>query len=97
MSTYIILSQLSADAMDEPKKLRSLADKVSEKIKTECPNVKWKDSYATLGSLDVVDIVEAPSLEDVAKAAMMIRSYGHATTQTLPAIPWKDFVEEIAS
>jgi uncharacterized protein with GYD domain len=45
-----------------------------------------------LGRFDVVDIVEAATPEEVAKAAMIIRSYGHSSTETLVATPWKDFL-----
>jgi len=55
-----------------------LAKNVSEKIKRQCPGVSWKDSFATLGRFDVVDIVEATDAKEVEKAAMVIRAYGHA-------------------
>jgi uncharacterized protein with GYD domain len=83
--------------MRNPQELTALAEEVAKRIKAECPNVKWKDSYATLGSVDVVDIVEAPTMEDVAKAALIIRAYGHATTQTLPASEWHGFVKAMKS
>jgi uncharacterized protein with GYD domain len=57
-----------------------------------CPGVAWKDSYATLGRFDVVDIVESADLKEVEKAAMLIRAYGHASTETLVATPWKEFL-----
>jgi len=55
MSTYIIVSRFSPEAFDNPKHFLELAEQVSKKIKQECPNVKWKDSYATLGRFDVID------------------------------------------
>jgi uncharacterized protein with GYD domain len=58
----------------------------------QCPSITWKDSYATLGRFDVVDIVEAADPKEVEKAAMIIRAYGHASTETLPATPWKEFL-----
>ena len=91
MATYVILSKLSP-AMQDPTELRELAETVSQKIKAQCPNVRWKDSYALMGRFDVLDIVEAGSAADVEKAAMIIRSYGHATTETMHATPWKDFL-----
>ena len=39
MSTYIILSQLSPRAFSEPNELKTLAKVVSEKIKSECPDI----------------------------------------------------------
>ncbi len=83
MPAFVILSRISPDAFDDP---------LSEKIKRECPGVTWKESFATLGRFDVVDIVEAADLKEVEKAAMIIRAYGHASTETLVATPWKEFL-----
>ena len=33
--------------------------------------------------------------EEVEKAAMIIRSYGHASTETLVATPWKEFLSSL--
>lgn len=93
MATYIILSRLSPDAFKDPRDFRKLAVEVSDKIKKDCPNIKWKESFATLGRFDVIDIVEADSPEEIEKAAMIIRAYGHSTTETLQGTPWKQFLE----
>ncbi len=82
MTTYIILSRISPEALADPKEFKQLAAAVSEKIKSECPGVVWKDSYATLGRFDAVDIVEADDPKQVGKAAMIIHAYGHSTTET---------------
>ena len=95
MPTYIILSRFSPEAFREPKEFRELAATVKEKIKTECPGVTWKESFATLGRFDVVDVVEADDTKQIEKAAMIIRAYGHSTTETLVATPWKEFLETL--
>ena len=92
MTTYIILSRFSPEAFADPKDLLKLAAKVSEKIKTECPKVVWKESFATQGRFDVVDIVESDDPTQIEKAAMIIHAYGHAKTETLSATPWKAFL-----
>ena len=92
MPTYVVLSRFSPEAFREPADFKQLAAAVAEKIKSECPGVVWKDSYATLGRFDVVDIIEAEDLKQVEKAAMIIRAYGHSTTETLLATPWKEFL-----
>ena len=92
MATYIIFSKLSAEGMSDPGELRQLAETVSKKIKEACPGVQWKESYAVMGRFDVVDIVEADSPAEVEKAAMLIRAYGHASTETMHATPWKNFL-----
>ncbi len=92
MATYVILSRISPQAFDDPKDFKALAKDVSEKIKRECPGVTWKESFATLGRFDVVDIVDASDPKEIEKAAMLIRAYGHASTETLIATPWKEFL-----
>lgn len=95
MSTFVILSQISHEAFADLEGFQKLATTVSERIKSECPGVVWKDSYVTMGRFDVVDIVESDDLDQVEKAAMIIRGSGHATTETLPATPWKQFLETL--
>ena len=93
--TYVILSRFSPEAFADPKDFKPLARNVSEQIKSQCPGVVWKDSFATLGRFDVVDIVEAEDPKQVEKAAMIIRAFGHSTTETLTATPWKEFLEAL--
>ncbi len=93
MASYVILSRFSPRAFADPKEFRQLAQTVSEKIKKDCPGVRWKESFATMGRFDVVDIVEAEDPKQVEKAAMIIHAYGHSTTETLIATPWKEFLE----
>ncbi len=92
MKTYVILCRVSPEAFSDVGGFKQLAEKVSEKIKSDCPGVVWKDSYALMGRYDVVDIVESDDPEQVEKAAMIIRAYGHSTTETLVATPWKEFL-----
>ena len=93
MPAFVILSRFSPTAFKDPKEFLAIANRVSEKIKKECPGVTWKASYATLGRFDVVDIVKADDVKEVEKAAMIIRAYGHSTTETLVATPWKEFLK----
>jgi uncharacterized protein with GYD domain len=95
MATYVILSRFSPDAFRDPNDFKQLAATVAEKIRSECPEVTWKESYATLGRFDVVDIVEAGDVKQVEKAAMLIRAFGHSTTETLQGTPWKDFLDTL--
>ena len=95
MATYVILSRFSPDAFRDPKDFKKLAATVSGKIKTECPKIEWKHSFATLGRFDVVDIVETDDPKQIEKAAMIIRAYGHSTTETLVGTPWKDFLARL--
>ena len=93
MATYIILSRISPQAFSSPEEFARLAAKVTEKIKSECPGVTWKNSYAIMGRFDVMDIIEADDQKQVEKVAMIIRAYGHSSTETLLATPWKEFID----
>ncbi len=95
MATYVILSRLAPQALEDPKALRQLAEKVSAKIKTDCPGVVWRESFGTLGRFDVVDIVEADDPKQVARAVMILRTSGHESTETLMATPWKEFLANL--
>ena len=95
MATYVILSRFSPDAFRDPKDFKKLADTVSSKIKSDCPGIAWKHSFATLGRFDVVDIVETEDPRQIEKAAIIIRAYGHSTTETLAGTPWKEFIARL--
>jgi uncharacterized protein with GYD domain len=92
MATYVILSRISAEAFRSPEEFREFAKKVGERIRSECPGVTWKESYGLFGRFDVLDIVEADDPKEVTKAATIIRAYGHSTTETMLATPWKEFI-----
>lgn len=96
MATFVILSKIGEGAFRQPEDFAKVARTVADKIKSDCPSVTWKDSYATTGRFDVVDVVEAPDVAAVERAAMIIRSYGHATTETMLATPWKQFIEGLS-
>ncbi len=53
------LSRFSPEAFANPRTSEKLADAVSSRIKKECKGITWKQSFATLGRFDAVDIVEA--------------------------------------
>ena len=92
MAVYVILSKFSPEAFRDPADFKKLADAVSKKIKKECRGIVWKHSFATMGRFDVVDIVESDDPKQIEKAAMLIRAYGHSTTESLPATPWSEFL-----
>ena len=48
-----------------------------------------------MGSYDVVDIVESEDPQQIEKAVMIIRAFGHSTTETLLATPWEDFLKAL--
>ena len=41
MATFIILSRISPEAFSDPFEFKKIAERVSSKIKSECPGVVW--------------------------------------------------------
>lgn len=95
MATYVLLSRMAPDATSDAASFRQMADKVKQTIRKDCPEVSWKDSYVTFGRFDVVDVFEAPSERDAQKVAMIIRRLAKTNTETMQAIPWKDFLSNL--
>lgn len=91
MPTYVMLTRLSPEALTRPEAVNELNQKVDDRIKRECPGVKWVANYAVLGPCDYLDIFEAPDAEAATKVALLVRSFGHATTETWVATQWERF------
>jgi uncharacterized protein with GYD domain len=88
MGTYVMLTRLSPEALARHGTVEKLNAKVDERIREECPNVKWLANYAVLGRCDYLDIFEAPDTD-----ALLVRSIGHASTETWAATPWERFAQ----
>ena len=100
MPTHVLLTKVSPESTSSPAKLKALEAAVKKKVAKHCPQVKWVSSYAILGPYDYLDVVEAPDELTASKVATIVRSFGHATTETWSAIPWTTFkgtLETLAS
>jgi uncharacterized protein with GYD domain len=95
MATYVILSTLSPESMPHAGNSRELAGTLAREIKVECPGVRWNGTYAVMGHFHVVDIVEADGQTEVEKVATIIQRVGGATTEIMPAMPWKELLASL--
>ena len=93
MTTFVMMTRLATEALKSPQSLETLERSVMERIRSECPEVKWVHNYAILGPWDYLDIFEAPKIEAAAKVSTLIRTYGHAHTELWSAIDWARFKE----
>lgn len=93
MPTYVMLTKLSPEALTRPGAVTELNKQVEDRVRRECPAVKWIGNYAVLGPCDYLDIFEAPDADTATKTALLVRSFGHASTETWVATPWDRFVE----
>ena len=93
MSTFIMLTRLSHQALKSPSSLENLEREVMERIHAECPQADWQASYAVLGPCDYLDIFKAPDIATATRVATIVRTFGHAETEVWAATEWKQFKE----
>ncbi len=91
MAIYVMLTKLSPESLTRPESVIELERQAESRIKSECQGVKWIANYATLGPYDYLDIYDAPDVETATKVALLVRSFGHATTETWLATEWDRF------
>lgn len=89
MATYIVLSKFTQQGVqnikDSPKRLaKSLGGRI-------------RSFYMTMGSYDVVAVLELPDDDAAAKFALQMGRSGNASTETLKAFPEADYRKIISS
>jgi uncharacterized protein with GYD domain len=93
MATFVMLTRVSPEAVRNFSDYQLLERQVADKLKEQVPEAKWLGSYAVLGPYDYLDIFEAPNEVAATKVALIVRSFGHATTETWVVTPWDRFVD----
>jgi uncharacterized protein with GYD domain len=95
MATYILATKLSPELTKDVKKRAEIGRKWIERVKKNCPEVKFVAHYALLGPYDFLDIYEAPNEESAAKVSMISLSGGAVAAESWTAIPYKEFIDLI--
>lgn len=93
MQTYILLTKLSSELMTRIKNREEIGSNWLEQVKEKCPEVKFLNHYALIGAYDFMDIYQAPDNETAAKVSMITQANGAVQAQSLPAIPYADFIK----
>jgi len=93
MATYVMLSNLTDEGaktlMQNPARLQEV-NKEIEKL-----GAKVTAHYATLGTYDFVNIVEAPDNATIARVSATLGARGSVRLLTLPAIPVPEFLTSL--
>ncbi|MBI4498150.1 MAG: GYD domain-containing protein [Chloroflexi bacterium] len=92
MPMFALLTRLSPEAVREPGQFEQLGREVEQRIHQQCPEAKWIGSYAVLGPVDYLDLFEAPNEQVASKVALLIRTFGHATTEMWTIQSYERFV-----
>jgi uncharacterized protein with GYD domain len=91
MASYVVLvnwtEQGVADFRDSPKRARAFSSAAKDL------GCKVKSLYWTLGSYDIVSIVEGPDDETITALALRVGSLGNVRTTTLRAFEQAEFAE----
>jgi uncharacterized protein with GYD domain len=93
MPTYILVSKLSPELMKNIDRREQIGQQWREKVKSNCPGVKFLHHYALLGKYDFLDIFEAGSEEEAAKVSLISMSGGALQAESWTAIPYHRFLE----
>ncbi|MFL5861883.1 MAG: GYD domain-containing protein [Solirubrobacteraceae bacterium] len=84
MATYVVLIDWTQQGVE---KFRDSVDRYeAAQSQFEGLGVRFRDIYWTLGSHDIVSIVDAPDGETLAAALLMLSSQGNLRTTTLRAL-----------
>jgi uncharacterized protein with GYD domain len=95
MQTFILLTKLSDSLSSKMKEREGIGHEWMEAVKQKCPDVKFLAHYAILGQYDFLDIYEAPDIETATKVSMLSRQNGASYAESMPAIPYKQFIEMV--
>lgn len=93
MQTFILLTKLTPELTQRIKDRSTIGGSWLELLKEKCPEVKFIAHYALLGQYDFLDIYEAPDVNTAAKVSMISQANGALKAESLPAIPYKDFLQ----
>ena len=95
MPTYILITKLAAGQSADMKKRAKEGRAWLDQVKETCPEVKFLAHYFLLGQYDFIDIYEAPDEQTAAKVSLISQAKGAFQAQSLPAIPYKKYLELI--
>ena len=90
MALYIMLTTLTEEGR---KTVKSNPERIKEVNKeVEAMGVKILSQHAVMGPYDFVNILDAPSNEEVSKVAIELGSRGTLKTITMPAFGIDEFI-----
>ena len=95
MPIFILLSTMTQQGIQtlksNPERLRQVNQDVAEL------GARVLHQWATLGSFDFVNVVEAPDVETIARVSVALGARGSTRIQTLPALEIEDFLRTLSS
>ena len=90
MAYYVMLTTLTDEGRKTIKERPERIWEVNKEV--ESMGVKVVAQYALLGQYDFLNIVDAPSNEDISRVAIALGARGTLQTMTLAAMTLDDFI-----
>lgn len=93
MPIYTLMTKLAPETLRHLDSKKEMGRAWYDKVKENCPGVKWLHHFALLGPFDFMDIYEADSDAEAAKVSMITLSQGAADAQNWPVIEYKEYLK----
>lgn len=93
MPKFVLMTRLSPESLQNARTRKAMGKEWLEKVKTQCPDVKWLAHYALLGPYDFMGIYEAPSAETAHRVSLISRSEGALSAESWAALPYDEFLK----
>lgn len=93
MPTYIRLATLTEQGV---RNVQNIGDILADARKVlEANGCKLVQSWSTLGTYDLVAVIEGPDDATMMKASALIAKQGNLRAITMPAVPMADFIAAV--
>ncbi len=81
MGTYVMLMKFTSPGFENVKDGK--AGRAAGKKAAKAMGITWKQQYLVMGGYDIINILEAPDDETMARFALMAGKSGSFTTDTM--------------
>ena len=92
MPLFVLMTRLAAESMQDARTRRAIGKEWMEKVRSQCPAVRWIGHYALLGPYDFMDIYEAPDVATAQAVSLISRSEGALAAESWPALAYDEFL-----
>jgi uncharacterized protein with GYD domain len=93
MPTFILMTKLGQNAMQDARGRRDMGRAWLDKVKTQVPGVHFVGHYAIFGPYDFLDILETDDVEAAQRVALISRAEGAVSVETWGALPYDRFLK----
>ena len=92
MAIFVLMTKLNPEITKNISIRGKIGKQWLEKVKKNCPEVKFIAHYALLGQYDFMDIYEAPDNDSAGKVSLITLAEGAVKAESWPAFEYQDFV-----